>query len=39
MDYTKIPIIDYKLKLVWCDITFIPDEIHLPEYIEQDFLV
>ena len=31
--------IDYELKLVWCDITFIPDEIQLPEYIEQDVLV
>ena len=31
--------IDYKLKLVWCDITFIPDEVKLPEYIEQDILV
>lgn len=27
---------DYKLKLIWCDITFIPEIINLPDYIEQD---
>ena len=30
--------IDYKLKLVWCDITFILEDFNIPEYIEQDFV-
>ncbi len=28
--------INYNLKLIWCDITFIPDEFNVPKYIEQD---
>lgn len=31
--------IDYELKLVWCDITFIPEVVDLPEYIKQDILI
>ena len=27
---------NYKLKLIWCDITFIPDDYQLPDYIEED---
>tara|TARA_B100000767_G_scaffold96320_1_gene92549 strand:+ start:578 stop:985 length:408 start_codon:yes stop_codon:yes gene_type:complete len=27
---------DYRLKLVWVDITFIPDNYNLPDYIEED---
>lgn len=30
--------INYKLKLLWCDITFIPDEYNLPKYIEEDIV-
>ena len=28
--------IDYKLKLVWCDISFILEDFEIPDYIEQD---
>ena len=28
--------IGYELKLIWFDITFIPEDLKLPEYIEQD---
>ncbi len=31
--------INYELKLVWCDITFIPEEVDLPEFIEQDISI
>ena len=31
--------INYELKLVWCDITFIPEIVDLPEYIKQDILI
>jgi predicted GIY-YIG superfamily endonuclease len=30
--------INYNLKLIWCDITFIPDEFDIPIYIEQDIM-
>ena len=28
--------INYELSLIWCDITFIPDNIIIPKYIKQD---
>jgi predicted GIY-YIG superfamily endonuclease len=28
--------IDYELSLIWCDITFIPENIIIPKYIKQD---
>ena len=28
--------INYDLSLIWCDITFIPDNIIIPKYIKQD---
>jgi len=31
--------INYPLKLIWIDITFIPDKVELPDYIEQENLV
>ena len=31
--------INYELKLVWCDITFIPEIVDLPKYIKQDILI
>jgi len=30
--------INYNLKLIWCDITFIPEEFDIPIYIEQDIM-
>jgi predicted GIY-YIG superfamily endonuclease len=31
--------INYELKLVWCDVTFIPEKVELPDFIEQDILI
>ena len=31
--------INYELTLVWCDITFIPEEVILPDFIKQDILI
>ena len=34
---TKSPSsINYPLKLIWIDITFIPDKVELPDYIDQE---
>ena len=36
---TKSPCaVNYKLKLNWCNTTFLLEEFKVPEYIEQDFL-
>ena len=30
--------INYNLKVIWCDTTFIPEEFNIPIYIEQDII-